>query len=553
MLKKLLASTILASFLLVTLLIPIASAQSASTWYNQSPYEWYTKVYDQSVSPANEIFGERYTKAQVEWVIYSLLTWPSTKVLGPDLASCLVTFAGVEACIGDFIKSITMNNNVPGGPTFAAGDDRNLFQLVFQERSFSGIGYFRDLAKKFNIIPRAEAQEGFGYTEALSPIRGLWRASRNTAYGLMVFVALALAFMVMFRVKTAPQVVVTIQSALPKLVIAVVLVTFSYAIAGFLIDLMYVVIGLISLMARSWFPPVLGLSQEKIFNFLTLGQPFSFNFSLGAMGLFLLYLLFFFIAMFVVFAAMLGIVGSIAIGLFSLLTYGILPLLFLLLALILFILIIIWFLKTVFVLFKAYGSIILLTIFAPFFLLLGAIVPGFGFGRWAKSFVANLAVFVVVGLMFLLAYMFVIQAALYAVHSVIGDAPTFAALARLILGTSIAGLGSIFTGSRTAGWPPLLAIGGNAEASISFLFLGVSFIIFTLIPKTADMIQGLISGRPLAYGTAIGEAIGQPLGAGIRGVSIASEIGRAWTTRLGTRAYPAPPPKGSVPTTPQNT
>ena len=49
----------------------------------------------------------------------------------------------------------------------------------------------------------------------------------------------------MFRAKINPQTVVTIQSAIPKAVVALILVTFSYAIAGLMIDLMYLLIGLI--------------------------------------------------------------------------------------------------------------------------------------------------------------------------------------------------------------------------------------------------------------------------------------------------------------------
>jgi len=44
--------------------------------------------------------------------------------------------------------------------------------------------------------------------------------------------------------------------------------------------------------------------------------------------------------------------------------------------------------------------VILLTIFAPFQILIGVLVPSLGFGRWIRSFVANLAVFVVVGMSF---------------------------------------------------------------------------------------------------------------------------------------------------------
>ena len=44
----------------------------------------------------------------------------------------------------------------------------------------------------------------------------------------------------MFRQRISPQAVMTIQAALPKVIIALIMVTFSYAIAGFMIDISYV-------------------------------------------------------------------------------------------------------------------------------------------------------------------------------------------------------------------------------------------------------------------------------------------------------------------------
>jgi len=49
----------------------------------------------------------------------------------------------------------------------------------------------------------------------------------------------------MFRMKMNPQTVISIENALPKIVIALILITFSFAIAGFLIDLTYISMGLI--------------------------------------------------------------------------------------------------------------------------------------------------------------------------------------------------------------------------------------------------------------------------------------------------------------------
>src|SRR3972149_10632469 len=42
-------------------------AAAQGTWFNPSYDEWYLKVND---SPESEIFGERYTAAQVSWVVW---------------------------------------------------------------------------------------------------------------------------------------------------------------------------------------------------------------------------------------------------------------------------------------------------------------------------------------------------------------------------------------------------------------------------------------------------------------------------------------------------
>jgi len=47
--------------------------------------------------------------------------------------------------------------------------------------------------------------------------------------------------MVMFRRKIDPKTVVTVQNALPRVIVALIMITFSYAIVAFLIEIMYVV------------------------------------------------------------------------------------------------------------------------------------------------------------------------------------------------------------------------------------------------------------------------------------------------------------------------
>ena len=103
--------------------------------------------------------------------------------------------------------------------------------------------YIADVFKSAKIIPPAQAQGiGFG---ALDPILQTWKTFRNMAYLFFVLIFLVIGFMIMFRHKINGQAVVTIQQAIPNIIVALLFVTFSYAIGGLLIDAMYLVMYLI--------------------------------------------------------------------------------------------------------------------------------------------------------------------------------------------------------------------------------------------------------------------------------------------------------------------
>ena len=99
------------------------------------------------------------------------------------------------------------------------------------------------MASKFGIGEKAYAQ-GIGF-KGLMPTLKLWEAFRNITYMIFVVLFLIVGLGIMFRIKIDPRTVMTVQNQIPKIIIAIVLVTFSYAIAGFLIDLMYVSMYLI--------------------------------------------------------------------------------------------------------------------------------------------------------------------------------------------------------------------------------------------------------------------------------------------------------------------
>ncbi len=63
-----------------------------------------------------------------------------------------------------------------------------------------------------------------------------WASVRNLAYALLTIVLVVFGFMIMLRQNLEPRVVMTISNALPRIATALVLITFSFAISGLIID-----------------------------------------------------------------------------------------------------------------------------------------------------------------------------------------------------------------------------------------------------------------------------------------------------------------------------
>lgn len=81
-------------------------------------------------------------------------------------------------------------------------------------------------------IKSAHAQVGGSGSDVLAPIFKLWEVSRNISYLFMIVIFIVVGLMVMFRQRLNPQTVVSIQMALPGLVIGLVAITFSYFLAS---------------------------------------------------------------------------------------------------------------------------------------------------------------------------------------------------------------------------------------------------------------------------------------------------------------------------------
>lgn len=115
--------------------------------------------------------------------------------------------------------------------------------MVYRPPVTSG-EYLADLGKNIGLPIRSVYAQDVGW-QALQPVLKIWKGFRNVAYIGFVIIFMVTGLMIMMRAKINPQTVISIESALPKVVITLILITFSYAIAGLMIDLIYVLIYLI--------------------------------------------------------------------------------------------------------------------------------------------------------------------------------------------------------------------------------------------------------------------------------------------------------------------
>ena len=117
------------------------------------------------------------------------------------------------------------------------GASQKVISLAYAFPPASTSNYLAFMGSKSGLIDKTYAQ-GIGYS-GLQPILGLWNAMKNTSYVVILIVLVFMGILIMFRKSLDPQTVLTFQMAIPRVIITIILITFSYAIAGFVIDLIY--------------------------------------------------------------------------------------------------------------------------------------------------------------------------------------------------------------------------------------------------------------------------------------------------------------------------
>lgn len=347
----------------------------------------------------------------------------------------------------------------------------NLIAVMSASPPASGVQYLADLGQNLGIIKPAYAQEGVGF-RSLTPLLGIWKVFRNIAYFLFVLVFIGIGFAIMFRVKISPQAVVTIQSAIPRIVIALILVTFSYAIVGFMLDLMYVLVFLIFSLFR----------EALLFNYPGLNDAIKGLDSQGGLTLPLQVL--FTLASYV-FAVLPRLVIIFAPA----------PIL----ALIVLVIVLYTQIRILFSVLLAYVGIILSLFFGPLQIALGALPGNGSIGAWFRNLLANVAVLPTIWIMIMLAGFFLSYGPLPTPTDVGNDLNQWMNILRQLnpINAFTGGGFNPVAGSIQGFW--------NILSFITMPLLG--FGIFLLTPKAAQMVKDTLKVTPFKYGTAFGEAM----------------------------------------------
>jgi len=357
----------------------------------------------------------------------------------------------------------------------AVGTTIQAMSYLYLNKPVSSVRYIADLKQNIGIVKPAYAQVT-GWV-AMEPILPLWKLMRNVCYVFFVVIFVVVGFMIMFRNKIDNQTIASIQNSLPRIIIALILVTFSYAIAGLIIDINEIALGLIISIFRSQWAKnlpdlvvilqqipaaIIGKPPTNVANIFTLIGPLikSSDQMVAALQDLL---------------SVMPVVG----GIFSTPFLGSAVVSFVIGFAIFGAMI-----RTFFTLIGAYVTIVILTITSPFAFLVGAL-PGNGkaASSWFKSLLSNVLIFPATFLLLLLAVIFVTPPG-----GTMSDFPW-----------SIATINPLPTAFK---WYPVpLGIfwgkdtAGNLVSLPFFINYLLAFGIILILPKTAEVIKSVVEGE----------------------------------------------------------
>lgn len=333
--------------------------------------------------------------------------------------------------------------------------------------------WIKDTGQTLGFMPKQAYAQGIGFS-GLSPLLPIWKAFRNIAYFLLAVVMIVIGFMVMFRKKIDPKTVVTVQNALPKIVLTLLLITFSYAIVGLMIDLMYLVIALVASLLIPVSNGALGVETGSKYLNGGIWNLFAMVFGGG-------FTAWDDIVRLLSWNGGLGVVGTISQIAVSIPAAVIVTL-------ILAIVLLIAYIRILFMLVSAYIQIIISLLTGPLQILTEALPGSTAFSSWLKNLFANLSVFPITAAMLMIGTIFT------------RFDPAYPGLQGLPAGKL---------------WTPPLLSGGGTTGIVGIIGLGL----LMSIPNIAKSIKEALKTKPLLGG---GTGMGAAGGIAMQAISIGS-------------------------------
>lgn len=164
-------------------------------------------------------------------------TWINTLLRGiSGDTSVFASDVNVKLTQGDTGLLFALMKKDTGGLN---GGVRALNKDLLNQKPISGTEFFEEKVYALTHPGEVKAQDvyyrGTGF-DLLKPVQSFWGWSVNIVYGLLIFIIIGVAFAIMFRNQIGDGIAISIQTAIPNIALAMLLVPLSYAISGLIVD-----------------------------------------------------------------------------------------------------------------------------------------------------------------------------------------------------------------------------------------------------------------------------------------------------------------------------
>jgi len=244
-----------------------ASAPSAHAQLNvcNPPQTVFQKIQDSFDRNIRETAINHATSMVLDWTFnittgvemaeyMGCSTYLSTQLTGPETAAMQNQLASYNCNQTDD----TVCQNLLNQYAFDANGnyDRNRFAQGKVSGSILGMAYqvenslkyeplpvntayfFKDYASRLPIVGEQVLAANVDYRHTfIAAVLGIWKITRNAAYALMALIMLYVGITIIMRRQINQKVVVTVQYSLPKIVLALILIAFSYPIGALMASL----------------------------------------------------------------------------------------------------------------------------------------------------------------------------------------------------------------------------------------------------------------------------------------------------------------------------